>query len=152
MIGFKPQLSINGIPRQDDFITIWTDPNIPQVKHPQVSGSDSDYIILTGLDKDSMAELTDEVNKRGQEISTFCRTHYPKGSWDVMIKPIIWMETLESALDFLNFVSVLDEGDQSEIITDIQLEFNEPWGMVDQITDLIWDELKMNYSFKIDQS
>ena len=147
MFKIKPQLSINGIPRQDDFLSIWIDPDIQSESHFDWNGSDSAYIILTGVDRNSIAILMDEIRSRRQELSMFYRTHYSAGSWDVMIKPSIWMESVDSALDFLKCLSPLDEEDQSEIISDIQLEFNEPWEIPYLISDEIWAELKSSYAF-----
>ena len=90
--------------------------------------------------------MMSEVNKRGKELTTFFRNHYAVGSWDVMIKPIAWMESIESAIDLYEILSFLDEGDQSEVLTEIQLEFNEPWGRVRLIDSDAWEELKIRYS------
>ena len=145
MMGFKPQLALNGLPRIDDFIRIWIDPNVPQKARPDWEPSDSDYMILTGQDNPSISKLMTEVNHRGQELSAFFCSNYPSGSWDVMIKPVMWIESLDAALDLYKTISSLDEGDQAEILTDIQLEFDEPWGMVSLITDDIWSEIKARY-------
>jgi len=146
MTGFKPLLLVNELPQADSFIQIWTDPDVPQIACPKWEDTDIDYIILTGQNEQSMTELMVEVNKRGQELTEFFRDHYAAGSWDVMIKPIAWMESIEAAIELYETLSFLDEGDQSEILTDIQLEFNEPWGRVKLIDSDTWEELKIRYS------
>ena len=36
----------------------------------------------------------------------------------------------------------LDEGDQSEVLSEIQLALNEPWGKVMKVTPEVWRQIQ----------
>lgn len=144
-MSFKEQLLLNCLPQTDDMLSIWTEPS--EVRRPSTwTGCDSDYVLISGVDTAAMSDFMAVVKQRGQELMAYYRELLPDAPWDVSVKPIFLFETMDLALEFRGMIGMLDEGDQAEVLSDLQLEYNEPWGEVTMIDFAEWIIIEDRYS------
>lgn len=144
-MSFKEQLLLNCLPRTDDMLSIWTEPG--ELRRPLTwAGSDSAYVLISGVETAAMSDFMAVVKQRGQELMAYYRELLPDGPWDVAVKPVFLFETIDLALEFRGMIGMLDEGDQAEVLSDLQLEYNEPWGEVTVIDFAEWIKIEDRYS------
>jgi len=141
-MSYKEQLLLNCLPREDDVISIWTDPEQTEMECNHYNGTDSDYILIAGVNETQVREIMFEVERRKEEFVSFYRSRFPHNAWEVRAKPIILVESLADELAFLRLMEGLDEGDQSEVLSEIQLALNEPWGKVMKVTPEVWRQIQ----------
>lgn len=144
-MSFKEQMLLNCLPRIDDMLSIWTVPGETR-RPPSWEGSDSDYVLISGVETAAISDFMAVVKRRGQELMAFYRELLPDGSWDVTVKPIFLFEALDLALEFQGMISMLDEGGQAEALSDLQLKYNEPWSEVTMIDFAEWIKIEDRYS------
>ena len=144
-MSFKEQLLLNCLPRTDDMLSIWTEPGETRWP-PSWEGSDSDYVLISGVGTTAMSDFMAVVKLRGQELVDYYRELLPDGSWDVAVKPVFLFETMDLSLEFRGMMTMLDEGDQAEVLSDLQLNYNQPWGEVTMIDFAEWMKIEDRYS------
>ena len=141
-MGFKEQLLLNCLPRTDDIISIWTDPDVAGMECPGFDGTDSDYILIAGVEEKKLSEVMCDVKQRKEEFVKYYRGNFSNQAWEVRAKPIVLVEDFVDELAFLELMASLDEGDQAEVLSEIQLALNEPWGKVTNITPDVWRKIR----------
>ena len=119
------------LPNCDSFLQVnIEDHNINHIL-PDFCADDNSVICIYGISEDLMnktickcAQVAQLLNK---EISDKMLS---KEVWDIQIKPYFLFDTLETLILFYNFANQLNEEQFSEMIDEMQIEYNVPWESV----------------------
>ena len=122
------------LPIVDAAILLWTEiGDGTQLVH-NWQGDDTDMNCILGISEEGVSSFMTRVKSRGDELTKLFRHQTKFECWDVVVKPIFLMEDQENLELFTQYLQELDEGDQADFTTHLQLTFNEPWGPVTTIT------------------
>ncbi len=91
-------------------------------------------VCLYGMSEDAVDEYLIRIRATADEYACIIRKALPEGTfWDLECKPILLFENKESLDIFLDFANVLDESSFFEFVSELQLDYNEPWTHVQMI-------------------
>lgn len=96
----------------------------------------SEYCVcLYGMSEEEVDNYLISIRATAEKYGCTIRKTIPKGTfWDLMCKPILLFENKETLDVFLDFANMLDEDSFCEFVSELQLDYDEPWTHVQMIT------------------
>lgn len=124
----------NGLPEYDDFLTISIDKGNQKSIIPNFKKCDEACICVYNVSEAEIADYLASVEKRSFELISEIKKNIGDKLWDLELKPIFLFEDEKSLLTFLDFSNQLNKEAFFEMISELQLAFNEPWKSVRRLT------------------
>lgn len=124
----------NSLPEIDAFLRIEIEfDQVPQVL-PNYKACPEYCVCLCGMTEEAVDNYLISINKKREEYMwTICETIKEGTFWDIECKPILLFENKESLDIFLDFANALDESSFCEFISELELDYNDPWTHVQMI-------------------
>ena len=124
----------SALPEIDAFLRI-------EIEFDQIAQVLPDYkpcpeycVCLYGMSEKTVDDYLREIEaKAGKYIWDISERIAEDTFWDLECKPILLFETKETLDIFLDFANVLDDDSFCEFISELQLDYNEPWTHVQMI-------------------
>ena len=142
------QLFYQKLPQVDDVIELWLDDASGAVSPEDYRGNSSRVILLAGVEEEELFGFMERVNCRGEELRGYAAGW--GSSWDVSVKPILLFESLAGALQLHRMIQTEHTDDIWELVQELQLDYNEPWGRVKRIGDEAWNERYLRWRQRTD--
>lgn len=123
------------IPEADTFLHIYIDLNqcIGRVL-PEFNPHPEHCICIYGISETEMDEFLPMIENRAEKYAQkINETISKETAWVLKIKCVLLFEDEKCALLFKEFANLLDVDDFNDLITDIQLEYHNPWKHIPMI-------------------
>lgn len=124
----------SSLPEIDAFLRIWIEGDRVEQVLPDYKSCSEYCACIYGISEkiidDSLISIQATARKYSGRI---CKALSKGMAWDVECKPILLFENKESLDTFLDFANVLNEESFCEFISELQLDYNEPWTHVQMI-------------------
>lgn len=139
-------VTYSSLPEIDAFLRIEIEfDQVPQVL-PDYKPRPEYCVCLYGMSEEDVDNYLININQtREKYFLTICETIKEGTFWDLECKPILLFENKESLDIFLDFANVLDEDSFCEFISELQLDYNEPWSHVQMIKQEMVYEILDHY-------
>ena len=124
----------DSLPEIDSFLRIEIEfDQVPQVL-PNYKVCPEYCICLYSITEEAVDDYLTRIRETADEYVCTIRKALPEGTfWDLECKPILLFENKESLDIFLDFANVLDESSFCEFISELELDYNDPWTHVQMI-------------------
>ena len=124
----------SSLPEIDSFLRIEIEfDQVPQVL-PKYKACPEYCVCLYGMSEEAVDDYLKEITSAAEKYIWEISETIDEGTfWDLECKPILLFENKESLEIFLDFANVLDESSFCEFISELQLDYNEPWTHVQMI-------------------
>ena len=127
--------SFEEIPQEDSFLDIHIEDNAPNDVFPDYIPCTEYCICLYGKSESDVETAMLSIRAKADSYTSKLKELFGYNvAWDVMCKPICLFENRECALLFIDFANLLSENDFWDFISELQLDYNEPWTHVQLIT------------------
>lgn len=91
-------------------------------------------VCLYGMSEETVDDYLKEITSAAEKYIWQISETVDEGTfWDLECKPILLFENKESLDIFLDFANMLDEESFCEFVSELQLDYNEPWTHVQTI-------------------
>lgn len=136
----------SSLPEIDVFLRIWIEGDRVGQVLPDYKSCSEYCVCIYGMSENAVDNYLISIQAAAKNYSGKIHGAISKGTaWDVECKPILLFEHKESLDLFLDFANVLDEGSFCEFISELQLDYNEPWTHVQMLKQELVYEILDHY-------
>ena len=124
----------SSLPEIDAFLRIWIEGERVEQVLPDYKSCSEYCVCIYGISENIIDDSLISIQATARKYSgRICKALSKGTAWDVECKPILLFENKESLDIFLDFANVLDEESFCEFVSELQLDYNEPWTHVQMI-------------------
>ena len=125
----------NGIPDENTFLQISIANYEPEQAFHEYNQIPDKCVCIYGVSEQEIDQAMIAVRKRADYyVAKITESPLCDHTWDVECKPILLVDTKESAFLFQDFANLLDETTFCSFILELQLSYNNPWTHVQMLT------------------